>query len=180
MLAENLELRGFELALDTQEAEQLLVVHAGTTNQPSIFSFNSTSIDDFTYASFASPDDSQLWSNNVRLLGYARAYDDLIPLPGMSELAYQDITNELSKPRNYIVVTAYDFNRARTEENAPVLWRTHISVEAGPTPFAHQVDTLVSTASRFLGRSSKRLVRRFNSDVHIGPATVVEEDIDIP
>jgi hypothetical protein len=57
-----------------------------------------------------------------------------------------------------------------------MLWRTHVNVESGTVPFAAQVETLLSTASRYLGRDSKKLVRRFNSEVQIGTAVVVEED----
>ncbi|MCF3652400.1 hypothetical protein [Synoicihabitans lomoniglobus] len=173
-LTENLNLQGFELATDSATADQLLVVHAGTTQPPHRFSSH-----DEMFSVMPSLEDGLTWIQNTELLGYARAYNDLSQFAGMSlgQTMRQDLNDDLDSSRNYIVITAYDFGAAQSGQRAPVLWRTHVSVEAGIVPLSDQVDTLLATASGFLGRNSKRLIRRFNSEVQIGTATVVEEDV---
>ncbi len=92
----------------------------------------------------------------------------------------QDLATDLRVPRNFLVITAYDFKRVQQGDNSAVLWRTHISVKESSTPYAEQVATLVSTGSGFFGKNTEHLVRRFRSEVRIGPATVVEEDVMEP
>ncbi|GAB5558753.1 MAG: hypothetical protein SynsKO_04000 [Synoicihabitans sp.] len=178
-LVQELSLRGFELAPDSESAEQLLVIHAGTTHVPG---FRSSSLNE--YNTFMTDEESALWSHNAAVLGYTESYRNINALVGMSfsQTLRQDLTSDLRLPRNFVIVTAYDFDRVQSGEGdeEAVLWRTHISVKDSSTPFAEQVATLVSTGSGFFGKQSRGLVRRFRSEVTVGPATVVEEDVPAP
>ena len=186
-LVKNLSLQGFELATEAEEAEQLLIVHAGTTQVPSnlvnrsalqYLDLGSRSLGSIPGFQYFDREENQLWVHNMRILGYSDAYEAQSVLNGMTfqQLNRQDLANDLRRPRNYLVVSAYDFKAMQTQKNPPLLWRTHINVESGPIPFASQVDTLVSQASKYFGRRTPRLIRRFNTEVHIGPIEVVEKD----
>jgi hypothetical protein len=184
-LVMNLNRRGFVLAEDSSQADQLLVVHAGTTEVPGDL-INRTALQFATGGGLSPVPDTlyldkqqnRQWVYNMRLLGYANAYQQEASLFGMfsQQLRLQDLSEDLRRPRNYVVVTAFDFKTAKMHPDAPMLWRTHISVRAGATPFAKQVDTLVSAASRHFGHHTPRLIRRFETEVRIGPMEVVEED----
>jgi hypothetical protein len=177
-LVQQLSLKGFELASDSESAEQLLVVHAGTTDAARDASI---SIGDYAHANV---DESLQFGYKSALLGYTRAYQEARELVGMSlgQTMQQDLSSDLQAPRNYLVVTAYDFDRVQQHggRESAVLWRTHVSVKASATPFADKVGTLVTTGSGFFGKNSRGLVRRFRSEVIIGPIEVTESDVKAP
>lgn len=181
-LVQQLSLKGFELASDSESesAEQLLVVHAGTTNAARVASI---SIGEGRL-SHANVDETLQFGYNSALLGYSRAYQEARELVGMSlgQTMQQDLSSDLQSSRNYLVVTAYDFDRVQQHggRESAVLWRTHISVKASETPFADKVGTLVSTGSGFFGKNTRGLVRRFRSEVIIGPIEVTETDVKAP
>lgn len=177
-LVQQLSLKGFELAPDSESAEQLLVVHAGTTNKNRV---SGISIGEYAHANV---DETLQFGYSAAVLGYSRAYQDARELVGMSlgQTMQQDLSSDLQTPRNYLVVTAYDFDRVQQNggRESAVLWRTHVSVKATATPFADKVGTLVSTGSGFFGKNSRGLVRRFRSEVIIGPIEVTETDVKAP
>jgi hypothetical protein len=179
-ISQELELRGFEYAHDPDKAEQLIIVHAGTTN-PS-----------YRHPVDYSSDQGQIawlpkgFANDRHLLlldtvlGYRSALisASMLEHTVVGRIKRKDLTDDLRSPRNYLIISGYDMAALREGGESLWLWRTHVNVEAGEVAFTEQVDTLMATASRFLGRNSGRIIRRFNSEVQIGDAVVVEEDVE--
>ena len=79
-LVQQLSLKGFELAPDSESAEQLLVVHAGTTDAARVASI---SIGEGRL-SHANVDETLHWGYDSVLFGYSRIYQEARELVGMS------------------------------------------------------------------------------------------------
>ncbi len=175
-LVANLEANGFILAEDSTNAEQLLVVRAGTTVLPS-WADTGTNTVNFPLGR-PSFEDSRQWSANARILGYTRGFDHarLLDATVVGRTLRQDLTEDMLDPRHYIVILAYPFATDYGDETVPWLWRAHVNVEADGPPFIDRLDTMLAAASRYLGRDSSRIIRQFNTEVEIGTPTVVEDE----
>ncbi len=175
-LVANLEANGFILADDSEDAEQLLVVRAGTTTLPS-WADTGTNTVNFPLGR-PSLEDSRVWSSNARILGYTRGFDHarLLDATIVGRTLRQDLTEDMLDPRHYIVILAYPFGTDYGDKKIPWLWRAHVNVEADGPPFIDRLDAMLSVASRYLGRDSSRIIRQFKTEVEIGEATVVEDE----
>ena len=178
-ITQELASRHFVLSSDPAKAEQLIIVHAGTTQPVRRVTFGSISSDDGSApVTILDVIEDRRWLSNIDVLGYTRAINEAssLDVTVFGRTMRQDLYDDLGDSRNYLVISAYENRKAQSKTAPDLLWRTFVNVEAGDVSFAEQVDTMLASASRYLGRNSARIIRKFNSDVQIGEATVVEDD----
>lgn len=175
-LLENLATVGLVLASDGASAEQLLVVRAGTTIVPPEARFSTgRQFDDLSllghYDALSSPATS--------MLGYEAGLRHANGLSGTvtGQTLLQELDEELSEPRHYIVIFAYAFDKTAENPVSRFLWRAHVNVEADGPPFADRLDTMLAASSRYFGSNTGRLIRDYRAEVQIGEATVIEDEV---
>lgn len=114
---------------------------------------------------------------NARLLGYI---DEINRQNGPNRWAgggssYDDLVADIEEPRYYVILTAYDVAQTNREGRPKLQWVTRISIRAQGNRFDDKVVAMLAAGSRYYGRDSGRLIRRFERTprVEIGEATVV-------
>jgi hypothetical protein len=120
---------------------------------------------------------------NGRLLGYSDEMHRWIGSPALFSAAgnrLDDLRDDIEEARYYILVFAYDL-RALVKNNEPKLrWVTRISIRAHGHRFDENLAAMISSASRFFGRDSGGLIRRYDGRVDLGELEVIDyiEDED--
>jgi hypothetical protein len=94
--------------------------------------------------------------HNARLLGYVGAGD-----------AYHDLISDIESERYYLILTAYDFRDLADGGKPKLCWSTRVSVQAQGNRFNETLAVMLNRASRYFGRDSQRLIRRYEPDTNI-------------
>lgn len=71
----------------------------------------------------------------------------------------RDFLDDLRVDRYYVVIKAYDFQRAWKQKQKKILWEARFSVARPGTNFAEVLPSMAQYASRFFGQDSKGLIR---------------------
>ena len=113
----------------------------------------------------------------AQLLGYVSAVDEANDtLRYLHASNFNELIGEVSDPRYYIIVSAYDFRRAVEHNDRKLLWQTRISITSRGVRFSDHFGDMLASGVRYYGKDSRgQLVRRHLRDVRvdIGEATVV-------
>jgi hypothetical protein len=119
--------------------------------------------------------------SNARLLGYVEEinrWDNPNRYAGARDY-FTDLMDDIETPRYYVIVQAYDFPAAVNESRRKLLWTTRISIPASGSNFNQCLPAMVAEASRYFGRTSGRLIRRYREGVvRLGELEVVGVDPD--
>ncbi|MCF3652213.1 hypothetical protein [Synoicihabitans lomoniglobus] len=100
----------------------------------------------------------------ARILGFAQRFADLEYDRGnrATDYRYDEIVEELSQPRYYIVLGAYDGRALRANKRKVLLWETRLSFQAEKISFAERYAAMINGAARFFGQNTPAaLDRRF-------------------
>jgi hypothetical protein len=181
-------------AQTSAEAELLILVYWGATEGSRDFDHSDT-INQFSRASSASGADaaaqssydSALWllslanaerdrldDRNARILGYTESLERAHFAAHMSFA--QDIMNEITYNRYYVVLQAYDFRTAAKEKKLKPLWTARISMDEAGKNFSDALDQMLRKATPYLGRDSNGLHRDVTPEtrVDLGPLEIIE------
>jgi hypothetical protein len=113
----------------------------------------------------------------AQLLGYVSAVDEANDLRRyFTNSTFNELIAEVSDPRYYIIVSAYDFRKTVHEQKAKLLWQTRISITSRGLRFRDHFGDMLASGVRYYGKDMKKqLIRRNLRDVRvdIGEATVV-------
>lgn len=110
---------------------------------------------------------------NARILGYS---DSLDRAHSARHMAFsQDLIQEISGSRYYVVLQAYDFRTARQHRKLKPLWTARMSV-GDRGNFSQALDKLVWSGASYFGRASDGLRRTPARDgrVEMAPMDVIE------
>lgn len=113
--------------------------------------------------------------HNAQLLGYLKEIDDRDNPSRFAGAgtAYDELIEDIESERYFVIVEAFDFRAAQKGEVKP-LWVTRVSVQKQGARFDRDFARMVSQASEFFGRDSKRLIRRYREGtVTLGDLRVV-------
>ncbi len=115
----------------------------------------------------------------ARLLGYehdlryAQDITDKSPYNFHQRNQRDALAAEVTDPRYYIIVTAYDFDAAANHGRKVPRWVTRISIRARENDFTQRADEMLARAGRYLGKDTHRLLRRSRGKVEIGDLIVM-------
>lgn len=104
-----------------------------------------------------------LQRRNAQILGYSDKLDDVNIMAqnmGVCDL-YLEITGELEDSRYFVVLVAYDFQKAWKQKQLHVLWTTRFSLRTRGNHFDQQLHVMAEHASKYFGRDSGGLVRSY-------------------
>jgi hypothetical protein len=94
------------------------------------------------------------------LLGYDSWWAETEALRGTPrEYRRQDMINELEHDRYYVVLMAYDFQKAWKQKKRQLLWETRFSIRQRGHDFDTQLVAMAQEASKYFGRDSHGLAR---------------------
>lgn len=116
-------------------------------------------------------------NRNARILGYSEDYKHSDSIYGFRQIR-EDLRNDLEDPRYYVVLQAYDFQKARKEKRLVMLWSTRYSIRERNNDFDRDLAAMSRRAARYFGQSSHGLQRNlsFRGTVDIGELKVIEFD----
>jgi hypothetical protein len=117
-------------------------------------------------------------ARNAGLLGYLpemSRIDDLKRFAGLGTY-YSDLESDLEEDRYYVILAAYDFQTAWKQKQRKLLWVTRVNIRVRGNRFDEQLDAMIRSASRYVGRDSPGLVRQFERQgvVEIGEPQLIE------
>jgi hypothetical protein len=89
----------------------------------------------------------------------------------------RDVFEDLELNRYFVVLKAFDFQLARNEKRAKVLWETRFSIPQQGNDFAQQLEGMAKQASLHLGINTHGIVREFipEGQVTFGESIIVED-----
>jgi hypothetical protein len=116
--------------------------------------------------------------HNAALLGYLPELnrdDDIRQLTGLRTY-YRDLESDLEEGRYYVILAAFDFQRAWKQKQLKLLWVTRVSIRAHGHRFDEHLEAMVQNAGRYFGQDSHGLMRwRVPAgQVEVGEPTVIE------
>ncbi len=116
----------------------------------------------------------------AQLLGYIDAINDTNDIRRWAGGGdhYDELVSDISEPRYYLLVFAYDFRRLATQHERKLLWLTRISIRARGNRFDKRLADMVARAGHYFGRSSGGLQREYKGTVELGELKVVSDDAD--
>jgi hypothetical protein len=101
-------------------------------------------------------------ARNAALLGYlpemARV-DETMRFAGLGTY-YNDLASDLEEDRYYVILAAYDFQRAWRQKQLKLLWVTRVSIRAHGNRFDQDAEAMIRCASRYFGQTSLGLLRQ--------------------
>jgi len=114
--------------------------------------------------------------NNAGILGYRTELRDAMFLRPYASTVAGDIISDVEENRYFVVLKAYDFQRALHHKQFKELWETRFSVPQFGNRFDEQLPVMAKFASQYFGKDSGRLIRRAlpNVRVDVGTPRVVE------
>jgi hypothetical protein len=103
----------------------------------------------------------RLNEQNARILGYL---DDLNESNDIRRWAgggdrFTDLVGDVEESRYYIVISAYDFPELAKQNKKKLLWQTRVSVRTPGNSFDDSVAAMLTSASKYFGQDSGRLIR---------------------
>ncbi len=113
---------------------------------------------------------------NARLLGYAKEINDKNNPSRFAGngTAYDDLISDVESERYYVVISAYDFRAATQGGKRKLLWATRVSIQTQGNRFDEQLAMMVANASRYFGRNSDGLKRRYQTEhVELGDLKIL-------
>jgi hypothetical protein len=78
-----------------------------------------------------------------------------------------DLVSEIEDSRYFVILMAYDFQKARQHKGPELLWVTRISVRARGNDFRKILPAMTAYASPFFGQDSHGLLRKTMPDGRI-------------
>lgn len=97
----------------------------------------------------------------ARMLGYATALADVSNSEGILQTTRrQELHNELTQQRYFIVLQAFDFQLMAKEKKMNLLWETRLSIGRPGNEFREVLPMIVQYASRYYGQDSHGLKRK--------------------
>ncbi|MFA5056795.1 MAG: hypothetical protein WC485_01665 [Opitutaceae bacterium] len=116
-------------------------------------------------------------AHNAALLGYLPTLEQMNDNRRFTALRtyYSDLTSDVEESRYYVIVEAFDFQRAWKQKQLKLLWITRMSIRAQGNRFDQDVAAMIWNASRYFGRDSDGLVRQRvpEGKVEIGEPKVI-------
>lgn len=107
--------------------------------------------------------DSVTDSTNAAILGYADAILGRQPVDRPAET----LINELEQHRYYVVLLAYDYQRARTQGQRTLLWETRFSLTEAHNDFGKSLAAMALVASGYFGQDSHGLIHNELKEGHV-------------
>lgn len=103
----------------------------------------------------------QINEDNARILGYM---DELADSNDIRRLAgtgdrYKDLVADVEEARYYIMISAYDFRELARQNRRKLLWQVRVSVRTAGNRFDEGLVAMLTSASKYFGQDSGRLVR---------------------
>jgi hypothetical protein len=96
---------------------------------------------------------------------------------GMLDNLHADVLSAIEVDRYFVVLRAYDFQRAWKQKNLKLLWETRFSLSERRHDFERDLPGMAQNASLYFGQDSYGLVMKPipEGHVHVGEAAPVEE-----
>ncbi len=105
---------------------------------------------------------------NASVLGFA---PDLVryhgELAGPAQTRHQDLIDEISESRYYVVLMAYDFQSMLQRKEKKLLWQTRFSIRQRRNDFSEQLAAMTQLASHYFGQSTGGMRRQSLPDGHV-------------
>jgi len=101
-------------------------------------------------------------AHNAALLGYLpemNRFGDMWRSAGFGTY-FGDLTADLEEDRYYVILAAYDFQRAWKQKQLKLLWVTRVSIRAHGNRFDEDLDAMIRSAARYFGQNSPGLMRQ--------------------
>ncbi|RME68738.1 MAG: hypothetical protein D6781_10225 [Verrucomicrobia bacterium] len=99
---------------------------------------------------------------NARLLGYAAELDDLGATPELVPPLrnYQEeLVSDVETPRYFVILQAFDFQKAWKEKKMKLLWVTRMSIDARKRRFSDELAAMLAAAAESFGNNHGKLIR---------------------
>ncbi len=116
-------------------------------------------------------------ANTAALLGYLPAMSQVSEAQRFGGLGtlYHDLISDVEEGRYYVILAAYDFQRAWKQKQLKLLWVTRVSIRAHGNRFDDGVEAMIRSAARYLGQTSPGLIRQRVSEgrVDVGEPKVI-------
>ena len=74
-------------------------------------------------------------------------------------MATNDLMEELESSRYFVILQAYDFQKAWKEKTRKILWTTRFSIRAKGRQFDKELWQMAMASSRIMGSDTKGLAR---------------------
>jgi len=102
----------------------------------------------------------QIDAQSANMLGYGLLWNSAAAYKGTPlEYRRQDLINELEEGRYFVVLVAYDFQKAWKEKKHKLLWEARVSVRQRHHDFDRELLAMTKHASQYFGQDSHGLVR---------------------
>ncbi len=101
-------------------------------------------------------------AHNAALLGYLpemNRFGNLRRYAGFGTYS-GDLVADVEEDRYYVILAAYDFQRAWKQKQLKLLWVTRVSIRAHGNRFDQDVEAMIRSASRYFGQTSPGLLRQ--------------------
>ena len=97
---------------------------------------------------------------NARLLGYIDDINDNNDNRRyVGGTRYNELMSDVTDPRYYVIISAYDFREVTQHNKQKLLWVTRVSVTARGNAFDESVAAMVKTSAKYFGQSTGKLIR---------------------
>jgi hypothetical protein len=151
--------QNYHYARDKDQARLLLVLNWGNTR-----TYNRVNYEEAIKKGGVEMENQlrdQINEYNARVLGYL---DDLTEANDIRRTAglgdrYTDLITDVEDARYYIMVSAYDFRELAKSNQRKLLWQVRVSVRTAGNRFDEGLIAMLSSASKYFGQDSGRLVR---------------------
>ena len=121
---------------------------------------------------------------NARLLGFVDEINSASRIPRHTAAAtrYDELIADIEDPRYYIIVSAYDFQELRKNNQKKLLWVTRVSVNTRGNRFDDSAAAMLKSASKYFGQDSGKLIRgqEDKGEVRLGDVKFLGEQKDQP
>jgi hypothetical protein len=172
-LAAPLAAQNFVSATDPRKTKLLIMVYWGATIGPQDFAqTNFSHGPDFTGYELSGSLYDMSMSRNAGILGYT----DAVNATGiLRKRLADDLNDELSSSRYFVVLMAYDFQMMWKEKKHKLLWESRFSVREQGNDFTVALPAMAKYASHYFGQDSHGLLRTRVPDarIYVGDPTII-------
>ena len=100
-------------------------------------------------------------AQNAVILGYDSAIADAQPHPGLiHQLKRDDLIDDISQSRYFVVLMAYDFQALWKEKKHKLLWESRFSIREQGNDFKSLLPAMAKYASQYFGQDTQGVIRR--------------------